>query len=142
MSEQLKSIPIVCQIEGNSLTLWHGGTSLVDGTLEAPLELEETAAMITIADFSHQGRPCRVNVSTIVSDGTLEPWSRTAGGVSSPPVEIPLDANEGEIRFVVVPVAYDSTAATTGRMLESVEPDSWHSQGFVRVPRKNDTPGG
>lgn len=59
---------------------------------------------VSIADFEHEGRPCKAAVIAINGRGDVQPWERLPGGSASPPMASP-ERRELTFHFDLVVVA-------------------------------------
>jgi hypothetical protein len=128
-------ITLACHIENGSLQVSHAGMLLSS----EPYPVPSGTTSITFSDFEHDGNLCRVNAFTIGVDGGLEPWARTADGVSWSRAAT---TQAYDLHVIVVPVAHAPAGAVSGRILSVFQPDSWHALVHVNVPTDGTRPGG
>lgn len=120
---------------GGTMQLMYEGTPLGEKLVVELYQLASTT--LSIADFEHEGKRCRVNAFTIGPDGTLTPWTRVENAVHSPA----LSAGDSDtaLDVLVVPVDYEPVDPAPGE-LEGYTPTTWDFQTCVTVRKKGSKP--
>ena len=129
---------LTCQLPDTSnstMQLLHEGIPLDQSLI---IELDQQASTtLSIPDFEHAGKRCRVNAFTIGLDGLLIPWARVDDTVRSPALDA---AGEGTvIDVLVVPVDYEPVDPTP-EDLATYTATAWDFQTCVTVRKKGSKP--